>query len=345
MGIAFKDLFIGEETSFQELSGKILAVDSYNMLYQFITTIRGRDGSFLTDSSGNVTSHLIGLFSRITNFLDKGLNLVFIFDGKPPELKNKELEKRKAIKIEAEKKYREALKKEDFTDMKKFSVRTSRLTKEMVAEAKELISAFGIPVVDAPSEGEAQAAYMVSKGDCFAVLSQDFDSLVHGATKVVRNLSLTGKRKKNSQLRYEAIKPEMISLSDNLNRLGIDNDQLIALSILIGTDYNSGGIKGIGPKNALKLVKEYGKDFSGLFEHVKWTKNFDISWEDVYYVIKNMPTTDDYNLQRNSADVQKIKDILIEKHDFSKERVDSALGKLYKQAEEKKQKSLGDFFG
>lgn len=343
MGIAFKDLFQSKETSIEELKGKVLVIDSYNMLYQFLTTIRSRDGSLLTDSKGNVTSHLVGLFSRLSNFIEKGLKLVFVFDGKPPELKKQESQRRKEIKKEAEKKYKEALDKHDLDEMKKFASRTTKLTKEMIFQAKELISAFGIPIIDAPSEGEAQAAFIVGKGDGYAVVSQDYDSLVHGSPIIIRNLSISGKRKRNNKLKYETIKPEIINLSENLNNLGIDKNQLIILSMLIGTDYNPGGIKGIGPKNALKLVKEFKTDFDTLFKKVEWNNYFDTKWEEIYYLFKKMPTKEDYKLEWNPINFQKINEILIQNHDFSKERISKTIEKLLKQKEQRQQKGLREF--
>ena len=201
----------------------------------------------------------------------------------------------------------------------------------------------GLPIVQAPSEGEAQAAYMVKKGDGFTVGSQDFDSLLHGATKVIRNLSITGKRKKTGKIGYETVKPEMIDLSENLNALGIDQNQLIALAMIVGTDYSPGGIKGIGPKTALKLVKQYGTDFDKLFKEVKWQDSFDFEWTEVYYLIKKIPITDSYTLAWKDAEDEKLFSILVKEHNFSEERVSSTLGKLKKEAGPKHQRSLADF--
>ena len=341
MGVAFKDLIISKEINLEDLKDKIIVLDAYNVLYQFITTIRGIDGSPLTDSKGNTTSHLVGLFSRTTNLMQKGIKQVFVFDGVPPELKQKEHEKRKKLKLEAEEKFLEAKKRDDKEEMKKYASRTSRLSKEMVQESKELISLLGIPVVQAPSEGEAQAAYMVKENKGFAVGSQDFDSLVHGATKLARNLSISGRRKNKAG--YETISPELIDLSENLNNLGIDQNQLIALAMIIGTDYNPGGIKGIGPKNALKLVKKYPYDFNPLFKEVKWNEYFDFEWAEVYDTIKKMPTTKDYKLEWNDINPEKIKEMLVDEHDFSEQRVLNTLEKLKKETSKKQQKSLGDF--
>ena len=341
MGVAFKDIITSKEIELDFLKNKIVVLDAYNVLYQFLTTIRGIDGTLLTDSKGNVTSHLVGLFTRTTSLMQRNIKQVFVFDGKPPELKQKVNEQRNKLKLEAEEKFLEAKKREDLEEMKKYASRTSRLSKGMVEESKKLISLLGLPVVQAPSEGEAQAAYMVKEIKGFAVGSQDFDSLLHGATKLVRNLSISGRRKNKAG--YETIKPELIELSENLNNLGIDQNQLIALAMIVGTDYNPGGIKGIGPKNALKLVKQYKTDFDSLFKDVKWETFFGFPWAEVYYLIKKMPVTEKYELEWSDIDNNKLYELLVNEHDFSEERVKSTLGKLKKSTASKQQKSLGDF--
>lgn len=340
MGVKIFELVPAKEIELDSLAGKTLAVDSSLFLYQFLSTIRQRDGTPLMDSKGNVTSHLTGLFSRTVKLMQKQINLIFVFDGKPPELKKKERERRAGLKKEAELKYKIAVEKKDMDEMKKYASRTTRLTPEMVEEAKELISALGLPVVQAPSEGEAQASYLVKKGEAFAVASQDADSLMFGAPRLVKNLAITGRRKKAGKLGYETVKPELIELQNVLNTLGIDNDQLIALSMLVGTDYNIGGIKGIGQKNGLKLVKKHKKDFDALFKEAEWEKYFDFPWQDVFNAVKNMQTTDKYSTEQEKVDKDRVVKLLVEKHDFSHERVNSALDKLLKARQKKQQKGL-----
>jgi len=343
MGVAFKDILTYEEIDLDSLKNKIIILDTYNVLYQFLTTIRGIDGTLLMDSKGNVTSHLVGLFARTTSLMQRGIRPVFVFDGKHPDMKQREQERRNQVKLEAEKKYLEAKKREDREEMKRYASRTTRLNKEMIEESKELISLLGLPIVQAPSEGEAQAAYMVKQNHGFAVGSQDFDSLIHGATKLVRNLSISGKRKRGGTATYDTIKPEIIDLAENLNNLGIDQDRLIVLAMIIGTDYNPGGIKGIGPKNALKLIKQHKSDFDSLFKEIRWKDYFDFEWTEVYYLIKKMPTTDKYVLKWENVNNEKLRNLLIDKHDFSEKRVENTLEKLNKAATGKQQKSLGDF--
>jgi len=344
MGVQISEILLKKEISVDELSGKTIAIDAFNHLYQFLTTIRQRDGTPLMDSKGNVTSHLSGLFSRTTNLMEKGINLIYVFDGKSPKLKLEEQERRAMVKRDAESKYKIAAEKEDIEEMKKYAGRTSRLSEEMVVEAKQLLDALGIPVVEAPSEGEAQAAYIVKNGDAYAVSSQDSDSLIFGSPCLIRNLSISGRRKRTNKLAYETINPEIIELEPNLKSLGINRGQLIVMGILVGTDYNKSGIKGIGPKNALKLLKKHGNDFDLLFKEVEWEKYYSIDWKEIYNLFTNMPLREKYTLEWKQPDQEKIKRILVEKHDFSQERVDSAMEKLEYAREKGRQKGLGEFF-
>jgi len=345
MGTKITELMKTSELSVEDLRGKIVVVDAFNQLYMFLSSIRQPDGSLLKDSHNNVTSHLNGLFYRFTKLMQYDIRFVFVFDGKAPDLKLKERERRSALKHEAELKLEKATEEENLDDMKKYASRTSRLTKEMIDDVKELIEALGCPIVQAPSEGEAQAALIVKNKDAYASLSQDADSLLFACPLVVKNLTLSGRKKLPNKLSYDTITPELISLNDTLKSLEITQDQLIVLAMLTGTDYNIGGIKGIGPKTALKLVKEYGSgmdDFDKLFKSVEWDKHFDYDWKDVFDIIKHTKTTDDYKLVFKDVDDEKVIEILCGKHDFNEERTRKFLESLHKKP--MAQKGLGEYF-
>ena len=345
MGVALTELLLIKKIELEFLQNKVLVVDAPMWLYQFLSSIRQRDGTLLMDSKGDVTSHLTGLFTRVSNLIENNIKLAFVFDGEPPKLKHLTLEKRKEIKIEAEKKFEKAKEKEDLELMKKYAARTSRLTIEMIDEAKKLVEAFGLPVIEAPSEAEAQASLIVKNNDAFALATNDADALLFEAPRIVRNLNMAGKKKKINTLSYETIKPDFIVLEENLKHLGIKQEQLIALAMLIGTDYNNGGIKGIGPKTALKLVKEYKTNLEALFKEVKWGNFFDFSWEVVFDLIKNMPVDGHYHLKWKEVDEEKIMKLLVDKHDFSEERVKNQIEDLVEGNKKKNQKGLGEFFG
>jgi flap endonuclease-1 len=343
MGVAISELVPTQEIKIDDLKGKTLAVDGYNVLYQFITTIRGPDGSPLTDSHGNVTSHLTGLFSRSTNLLGKGVKLIFVFDGKVPELKYAEIQRRKALKAEATAKFEEAKEAKDTEQMKKYAGRTATLSREMVGQAKELLDALGIPWIDAPSEGEAQAAALVKQGHAWAVVSQDADALLYEAPRIIKNLGISGKRKMPGKMSYVAVEPELIEHRNVLSELQLDNPQLRALALLIGTDYNVGGVKGIGPKKGLKLVQEHDHDFAKLFADVKWEEHANVGWQEILDVFEHMPVTNPERIVFGSPNPAKVREILVERHDFGEERISLAMERLMKETANK-QKGLGEFF-
>jgi len=334
MGVKIFDIVSSESIDFKDLDNKLLVFDASLTIFQFMSTIRQADGSLLTDTKGNVTSHLIGLFSRTINFMQKGMKLIFVFDGKPPELKSKEKERRKKLKQKAQEQFETAKEQKDIEAMKKYAARTSYIDKDIIRESKDLLKALGIPIIQAPSEADAQISYLVKKGDAYAAVTQDADVLLYATPKIVRNLSASLRKKSN--VRYKNVGLEMIKFRSVLDELGISQNQLIVLGILIGTDYNVGGIKGIGSKKALKLVKKYGDDFDSLFNDVKWSEYFDYPWQDVYNTIKTMPVTDDYEIEFNEPDKDKIIDLLCKQHDFSLDNVNNKLEKLYKYIEDNK---------
>ena len=345
MGVALTELLLIKEIDLDFLRNKVLVVDAPMWLYQFLSSIRQRDGTLLMDSKGNVTSHLMGLFTRVSNLMQQNVKLAFVFDGEPPKLKHLTLEKRKEIKQEAQRMLEKAREKADEELMKKYAARTSRLTDEMIDEAKKLIEAFGLPVIEAPSEAEAQASLIVKNNDAFALATNDADALLFESPKIVRNLNMAGKKKRKDKLSYDTINPDLIDLKENLHHLKINQEQLIALAMLIGTDYNNGGIKGIGPKTALKMVKEYGNNFDALFNEAKWSDFFDFSWKEVFDLVRNMPVNESYDLEWNSIDEDETKKILVDRHDFSEERVRNQIESLVKEKHKKRQKGLGEFFG
>lgn len=344
MGTKITELMEVKEISIDDLTGKTIVVDAFNQLYMFLSSIRQPDGALLKDSKGNVTSHLNGLFYRFTKLMQHDIRFVFVFDGKPPELKLKERQRRAELKHEAELKFEVAKEKGDEDEMKKYAARTSKLSKDMINDAKELIDALGLCIIQAPSEGEAQAALIVKNKHAYASLSQDADSLLFGCPLVVKNLTISGRRKQAGKLSYDAVIPELISLNDTLKALDVTQDQLIVIAMLTGTDYNIGGIKGIGHKTALKLVKEYGsgeENFDKLFKDHKWSDFFDYDWIEVFDIIKNTATTDDYKIIFKEVNDDKVIDVLCNKHEFSEERVRKVLETLH--SKPKSQKGLGEW--
>ena len=284
MGLQIGDIVPRREVKFEDLKGEIIAVDAFNAIYQFLSSVRQPDGTPLMDSKGRVTSHLSGLFYRNLALLREGVKLVYVFDGEYNELKVKTHEKRQIAKDLAMEKFRTAKEEEDIEAMGKYAKGFSKIDDKMIEESKELLKAMGIAVVQAPGEGEMQAADLVKRGEAYAVGSQDYDALVVGGKKLIQNLTLARKRKTVSGYIY--IAPEMIEYEKVLNHLGIDGDQFICLAILVGTDFNPGGIKGIGPKKALALVKQkkYPVTIFGEMEEIHGELGFD--WKKVFEIFK-----------------------------------------------------------
>jgi flap endonuclease-1 len=331
MGVNLRELLLKHIIELKDLEGKKIAIDAYNILFQFLATIRQQDGTPLMDSSGNVTSHLSGLFYRTINLMEAGIKPVFVFDGHAPEEKAATQEAREAIREAAREKYAAAIEKGEIAEAKKFAQQTSRLTKDMVIETKQLLNAMGLPWVQAPAEGEAQAAYMARKGDVYAVATQDYDSLLFATPRLIRNLTISGKRKVNAKTVDVSI--ELIDIGECLNYIGIDIEKLVELALLVGTDYNPGGVSGIGPKTALKVVKE-----NKFMEYTEKISNI----QKLKQLFLKPLISKDYDLEWKAPDAGKIKQILVEKHGFSADRIDSALKRI-KSADEK-QSGLSKFF-
>ncbi|MGC9181428.1 flap endonuclease-1 [Thermogladius sp.] len=349
MGVNLKDLIPLEARivldDLRALRGKIVAIDGYNALYQFLAAIRGPDGSPLMDSSGRITSHLSGLFYRTINLVEEGIKPVYVFDGNPPELKVKELERRKALREEAAKKYEEAVKEGDLEAARRYAMMSSKLTSDMVEETKRLLNVMGIPWVQAPAEGEAQAAFMVRRGDAYASASQDYDSLLFGSPRLVRNLTISGKRKLPRKDAYVEVKPEVIELSKLTEKLGITREQLIDIGILLGTDYNPEGFEGVGPKTALTLIKTYGSIEKVPKGYLRTREEVDVVKIKNYFL--HPPVTAEYKLEWREPDQKGIIEVLVKDHDFNEERVRNAverLSKAYKEFLKGRQLGLDQWF-
>ena len=345
MGLNVRDIVSRREISFSELKGKTICVDAFNTLYQFLSTIRQADGSPLEDENGKITSHLSGILYRNTFLLSEGIKLVYVFDGEPPALKYKIHKKRGHNRDIAREKYEEAKKSEDLDSMKRYSQQIVRLNDEMISEAKELLEALGVCVIQAPGEGEAQAAYLSKKSGVYAAVSQDYDSLVFGATRLIRNLTLA--RKKRTVSGYVEVRPEEIILKDLLNELGINLDQLICIAIMVGTDYNPKGIFRIGQKKALQIVKEYEtpeKIFDSVKDKIDALEGDDwFDWKEIFSLFR-APKVNDFDIEFPKPDYEKIKEILVSRHGFSEERIERQIERLEEVKKSGQQKGLEGWF-
>lgn len=344
MGVNLRDLLPKTTVDLRSLSGNSIAIDAYNALYQFLAIIRQPDGTPLKDSTGRITSHLSGLFYRTANLIEMGMKVVYVFDGVPPALKEVEIKRRARVKEEALVKYEKALQEGKIEEARTYAQATSRLKDYMADDSKRLLRLMGVPWVQAPSEGEAQAAYLAKKGDSNYCASQDYDSLLFGAPRLVRNVTISGRRKLPRKTVYIEVIPETVELEQVLRELGITHEQLIDIGILVGTDFNPQGVKGLGPKTALKLIKEH-ESLEKLLPTLKEAE-FPVEPQRIREIFLHPKVTDNYRLEWRESDVEGVVNFLCRERDFSEERVRKALEKVTESQKKAKGKvTLETWFG
>jgi len=338
MGVQISNNIPKTEIELESLSGKKIAIYAHNTLFQFLSIIRQKDtGEPLRDSQGRITSHLSGLFYRTIKLIDVGIKPIYVYDGEPPEFKKRTIEGRHEAREEAKRKWEEAVKEGRKEDIMRYAQGALSLSDDMLNESRKLLDSMGIPWIQAPSEGEAQCAFICNDGNADYSGSQDYDALLFSSPRLVRNLSITGRRKLPRQEAYIEVKPEIIELEKILSELGINKEQLIIIGILIGTDYNPGGIKGIGPKTALKIVKEK-KTLDKILNEVEWT--FDIDAHKIYEFFLKPPISKKYEIEWKEPDKEKIMELMVEEHDFSKDRIEGFANKLVEIKKEGTQSNL-----
>ena len=325
MGCNLRDLTSPETIDLNSLAGKRVGVDAFLTAFQFLTTMRDRspqgDGGPLRAENGKVVSHLMGFLNRTTTLLAAGIKPVYVFDGTAPELKADEIASRKARRLEAERVHKEALAAGDFPLAQKMASRIMHYSPEMVAETKQLLDLLGVPWVDAKAEGEGQAAVMAAKGQLDVVATQDWDALLYGTPLLVRNLMSHG-----SKQHGRVVKAQKIILDEVLDENGLSREQLIDLAIMIGTDFHP-GIKGIGPKTGIKLIKEHGS-----IETICQVKDKEVPLrlDEIREIFHNHPAVEvaDEDLLPGQIDVKGLTQFLQIERQFSQRRMDNAFDKL-----------------
>jgi len=344
LGVNLRNIVPKMVVRLEDLSGKSIAIDAYNALYQFLAIIRQPDGTPLKDSTGKITSHLSGLLYRTSNLVEMGIKPIYVFDGVPPVLKEVEIKRRMKAKEEATIMYERALAKGQIQEARMYAQATSRLKDYMAEDSKRLLSLMGLPWIQAPSEGEAQAAHLTKRSDSNYCASQDYDSLLFGAPKLIRNVTISGRRKLPSKNVYIDVAPEVVELANVLKECGITYEQIIDVAILIGTDFNPDGIKGLGPKTALKLIKEHGT-LENALPHLK-NVEFPAEPQRIREIFLRPHVTDNYKLEWKEPDVEGIVDFLCREKDFSEDRVRKALEKMQEGTKKLKGKTtLEKWFG
>lgn len=320
MGVALRPLLAEyKETPGWEELGGVAAIDAFNALYQFLSGIRQADGAPLMDGEGRTTSHLNGLLFRNANLIEKNITPVYVFDGKPPAFKSSTLAKRQEIRKHAADSWEKALKKGDEESARKYAMASSKVDAFVISSSKELLSALGIAWIQAPEEGEAQSSYMARQGDVTYAVSQDYDSLLFGAPDLVRNITVSGKKRFRGKVL--SVYPERLNMETILAGLSVTQEELIQTALLIGTDYNS-GVTGVGPKTAIKIVKE-GK----FYDRIGESENAADPGRLIEYFL-NPPVETSYKIESRPPDPNRVIDLLCEKHGFTQERVEAGLERI-----------------
>jgi len=338
MGVNLTPILVREKVSLNFFRGKSFAVDANNMLYQFLSVIRLRYGTPLQDSKGIPTSHLGGLVFRATRLIcDYDIKLIFVFDGEPPRLKLEELKRRSMIRSKAKKEWEEAVAVGDEGRAFSKAVTSTRLTQAMIEDSKKVLRCLGIPYVEAPGEAEAQAAHMARMGRVWAANSRDYDSLLFGAPRLARYVTISGSEYLPSKGISRKLVPEVIYLDKLLDSLGINEEQLLDLAILIGTDYNM-GIKGVGPKTALKLIREHGR-----LEDLppKMRARVSENYEEVRGLFMEPEVIEDYSTNYTSLDEEGLHRFLEEEKGFSAGRIETVISRMKKYYSTRRQTGLG----
>jgi flap endonuclease-1 len=330
MGVNISDIVSSEKIDLKALRGRMVAIDAYNAIYQFLSVIRQPDGTPLCDQRGRVTSHLTGLLYRNANFMELGIRPAYVFDGVPPLKKHKTIAERGERRAKAKKDWEDSVAKGDYKAAYAKATQSSKITNEIVESSRILLTYLGMPVIQAPEEGEAQAAYMALKGDVWAASSQDFDSLLFGAPRLIRNLTLTGKRKMPGRDVAKEINVEVVELQQVLSETKLTREQLIDLCILVGTDFNE-GIMGIGPKKGLKLIREQG-GLEGAFKLLQVEID---DYQELRHIFLDFERTDDYKLVWQPPNEEKVIEFLCGQYDFSQARVEAALRRYVSKPDER----------
>lgn len=322
----------------ERYSGQTVACDASMAIYQFIAATTYSNNSNvmqLTDSDGNLTAHLVGLLNRSLIFIEHHIKPIWVFDGNPPDLKQAELHRRKQNKEEAKEKVEMAQEEGKTEEVEKMSKRNLRVSKEMIEDAKTLVRLLGIPIVESPSEAEAECAALVKCGKAHAVASEDMDSLTFGASYLLRGLN----SKKEPIVEIE--------LRAALNELKMDQEQFIDLCILLGCDYTE-HIDGIGPATGFKIIKQFGS-LEKVIEEISKKKKYRIpenfNWQGAKELFINPETNTNLEFNWSPCDEAGLIEFLVNKKGFSIKRVEEAISKLKKSQSKPAQMVLENFFG
>jgi flap endonuclease-1 len=298
-----------KEKKIESFYGKKIAIDISILMYQVVIAIRN-SGSDLTNSNGDITSHILGLFNKTINFLEKGIIPVFVFDGKPPDLKRKVLDTRRNIRNKSYEKMIEATTEEEKI---KYFKRTVCITKEQTDQCRELLELMGIPYIDAPEEADSELSYLCKNNLVYAVLTEDMDILTFGSPKIIRNLTSNKKA------------PIEIELDEILQKLDLTYEEFIELCILFGCDYCT-SLSELQPK---EIYNHYINNNKNIDDTISFLKSeIDYKSAKQYFIDSYHTDIDDDKLKLKKPQVKKLLHLLVNKYGLIKYKVANKLSKL-----------------
>ncbi|WP_251342842.1 flap endonuclease-1 [Haloplanus halophilus] len=300
------------DVSWDEVADSVVAVDAHNWLYRYLTTtVKWTSDDVYTTAAGEEVANLVGVVQGLPKFFEHDLTPVFVFDGGVTDLKDDEVAERRERRERAEERRAEAEARGDAVEAARLDARTQRLTDVILETTRELLALLDVPVVEAPAEGEAQAAHMARRGDADYAGSEDYDTLLFGAPLTLRQLTSKGT-------------PELMDLDTTLDRHGITWEALIDVAILCGTDFNP-GVDGVGPKTALRAIRDHGDLWAALDAEGWRVENADR----VRALFRNPPVTDDYDLDLDlDPDVAAAREYVTEEWEVDADEVERGFDRI-----------------
>lgn len=335
MGVKLQNLIQRKPIHVSDLKGKIVAVDAPNIIFSLLNfSYKNKQYSasnLMTDRTQRAISHLYGLLFRINFFYTKKIFPIFCFDGRDSELKHVISKDQLADFQVINRWYQEAIESNNFKIARKIALGKEFLWPNIITESKQLLNALGVPYIDSPASAESQCAHLVKGGIAHYAVSQDFDTLLFGCPALIQNLSKSLRRKKKGKWIYNKVSTFQIDLESNLKQLKLDRFQLVDLSMLLGTDYNP-GVKQIGPKTALELIKTY-HNLEGIIASQKNKYNFaQLTSEKIQAIRKIFLMADVLeklpDLYWDPPDNTRILKLMCKDHTLNQERVKNNIQKL-----------------
>ncbi|XP_069796953.1 flap endonuclease 1 [Narcine bancroftii] len=330
-------LLISLEVDSSPVAGRKIAIDASMSIYQFLIAVR-QEGSMLQNEDGETTSHLMGMFYRTIRMIENGIKPVYVFDGKPPQLKSGELTKRSERRAEAERQLAEAQEAGNAENIERFNKRLVKVTKQHNEECKHLLQLMGVPYIEAPCEAEASCAALVKAGKVYAAATEDMDALTFGTSILLRHLTASEAKK---------LPIQEFHLSKALQEAGLTHEQFVDLCILLGSDYCE-SIRGIGPKRAIDLIRQH-RSIEEIIKNID-TSKYPVPEDWMFrearqlFLQPEVVEAESVELRWSEPDEEQLVAFMCGEKQFSEDRIRNGAKKLQKSRQGSTQGRLDDFF-